>query len=134
LKSDRIRLLELCLVHDRQQVPWTSEGVERQLREVLGRGGGLFDGALYIQPLWLSVLRHWFSRADGATVYIASPLLDPIRLAVTISTYLHMLGTIDPKKTELYSVLFCHFRQSASCSNLTVTMMIPFFKVKYDKF
>jgi len=50
--------------------------------DVLGKGGGLFDGCRYIYPLWLSVLRHWFSRADGATVYIATPLLDPIRLAV----------------------------------------------------
>jgi len=63
-------------------VPWSSEEVENQLTDVLGNGGGLFDGSVYIYPLYLSVLRHWFSRADGATIYIASPLLDHTRLAV----------------------------------------------------
>lgn len=66
---------------DECEVPWSSEEVENQLTDVLGNGGGLFDGSLYIYPLYLSVLRHWFSRADGATIYIASPLLDHIRLA-----------------------------------------------------
>ena len=65
-----------------QQVPWSSDEVQKQLTDVLGNGGGLFDGSLYIYPLWLSVLWHWFSRADGATVYIATPLLDSIRLTV----------------------------------------------------
>jgi len=71
---------------------WSSAEVERQLNDVLGNGGGLFDGALYVYPLWLSVLRHWFSRDDGAVIYIATPRIDHTRLAVWSSTVI-LFGT-----------------------------------------